>query len=215
MEPFTTILADPGWRYDDALRQSDVRRSSQDQYTTQSVEAICDLYVPSTVRTHGRSEPGRLCGHPVGDHAFLWLWTTSSFLLDGSAARVCNAWGFIPKQIITWVKARETGDAGYILHIGMGHYTRNCTEHLILATRGKVKSLIQTKSEPNVIFAPRTKHSEKPEVVYDLVERLCPGPYLELFARGRPRPGWTAWGNQVERLGTVGDPLPEPALVWP
>ena len=31
------------------------------------------------------------------------------------------------------------------------------------------------------------------------VERLLPGPYLELFARKRA-PGWDAWGDQVEVL---------------
>lgn len=29
-----------------------------------------------------------------------------------------------------------------------------------------------------------------------MIQRLSPGPYLELFAR-RPMPGWDVWGNQV------------------
>ena len=36
---------------------------------------------------------------------------------------------------------------------------------------------------------PRGRHSEKPDAFYDLVERVCPGPYAELFAR-RARFGW-------------------------
>lgn len=42
---------------------------------------------------------------------------------------------------------------------------------------------------------PRGKHSEKPEAFLDLVERVSPGPYLEMFAR-RNRLGWDTWGNE-------------------
>jgi N6-adenosine-specific RNA methylase IME4 len=47
---------------------------------------------------------------------------------------------------------------------------------------------------------PRGKHSAKPEAFLDLVERVSPGPYLEMFAR-RDRLGWDTWGN--ESLGTA------------
>jgi N6-adenosine-specific RNA methylase IME4 len=49
---------------------------------------------------------------------------------------------------------------------------------------------------PNVIFAPRTRHSAKPDELLEIAERLSPGPRLEMFAR-RARPGWVAWGNQA------------------
>ena len=43
---------------------------------------------------------------------------------------------------------------------------------------------------------PVATHSEKPEEARARIERLYPGPYLELFAR-RPVEGWTTWGNEV------------------
>jgi N6-adenosine-specific RNA methylase IME4 len=43
---------------------------------------------------------------------------------------------------------------------------------------------------------PRGAHSEKPEAFLDLVESVCPGRYLELFAR-RNRLGWDTWGNEA------------------
>jgi N6-adenosine-specific RNA methylase IME4 len=50
-----------------------------------------------------------------------------------------------------------------------------------------------------VIEAPRDDHSRKPIGVYDRIERLFAGPYLELFARwAQPRPGWTYWGDQAD-----------------
>lgn len=44
---------------------------------------------------------------------------------------------------------------------------------------------------------PRGRHSEKPAAFLDIVERVSPGPYLELFARA-PRLGWDSWGKGYE-----------------
>ena len=51
----------------------------------------------------------------------------------------------------------------------------------------------------SVLEAPRGRHSEKPQRFYELLERAYPqATKLELFARAA-RPGWAAWGNEVER----------------
>ena len=42
----------------------------------------------------------------------------------------------------------------------------------------------------------QTMHSAKPEAFLDLVERVSPGPYLEMFAR-RNRLGWDTWGDEA------------------
>jgi N6-adenosine-specific RNA methylase IME4 len=73
------------------------------------------------------------------------------------------------------------------------------TEHVIFATRGD-SQIPAALRESNVIHAPRTRHSEKPDAFMDLVERVSPGPYLEMFSR-RARFGWDTWGD--EALGTV------------
>jgi N6-adenosine-specific RNA methylase IME4 len=50
----------------------------------------------------------------------------------------------------------------------------------------------------SVIEASVTVHNSKPDVVYELIERLYPGArYLELFATGAAPRGWTAWGREV------------------
>lgn len=56
----------------------------------------------------------------------------------------------------------------------------------------------EPKNRPDsVIEAPRTKHSKKPEIVYELIEKMYPNQkYLELFARNR-RNGWVSWGDEV------------------
>ena len=51
------------------------------------------------------------------------------------------------------------------------------------------------------MFAPRREHSRKPDEVADAIVRLCGDlPRIELFARTR-RPGWDAWGNEVDKFG--------------
>lgn len=40
---------------------------------------------------------------------------------------------------------------------------------------------------------PRSYHSKKPDAFLDVVERVSPGPYVELFSR-QPRLGWDSWG---------------------
>jgi N6-adenosine-specific RNA methylase IME4 len=134
---------------------------------------------------------------PVGQlaeaDAHLWLWTTNAAL--ESAYDVIRAWGFTPRSILTWCKPRFM----------LGNYLRNATEQVLLGTRGHAPILF--KSQPTWLFAPLQEHSHKPEELYAVIERCSPGPYVELFAR-RKRPGWDAWGNEVEpdiAFGGLGD----------
>jgi len=217
---YRTVLADPPWRYGDALRMDPlVERSSMDHYDTMTIDDICALADANTMPVGGNKLELRLtiAGFEIDHPAFLFLWVTSSFLLSGDGLRVCHEWGFEPKQLITWVKTKkdwtdeierymlsEPGsrihaqlrDPNKGLQLGMGRYTRGVTEHLILATRGKCTALVKSRSVRNVIFAPRREHSRKPDKQYELIEELVPGPYLELFATHQ-QPGWTAWGKEL------------------
>lgn len=179
------IAADPPWAYRDGLEMEDTKRSSGSHYSTMTVEQIIAL-----------GGFGTVAGFAGMRDAFLFLWVTNPFLLDGSGARVCRGWGFEPRQLITWVKGRIDLKRGLVPQIGMGHITRGATEHLILATRGQVTDRVLAKNVPNVFIAPRTKHSRKPSEAYALIERIAAGPYVELFARER-RPKWAAWGDEV------------------
>lgn len=44
---------------------------------------------------------------------------------------------------------------------------------------------------------PRGPHSAKPAAAYDLIERVSPGPYVDIFARAT-RLGWDSWGKGYE-----------------
>ena len=69
------------------------------------------------------------------------------------------------------------------------------TEHVLFARRGNL-DLLQYGLKLS-FDAPRTRHSEKPDVFYDRVVAASPGPRLEMFAR-REREGFVPWGNEVD-----------------
>lgn len=113
--------------------------------------------------------------------AHLWLWVTNNFLEDGLL--VMRALGFRYVTNAVWVKDK----------FGLGQYLRGQHELLLFGVRGSLPAL---EAVPSVIVAPRTRHSEKPEESYRVVEKVSPGARLEMFSR-RARSGWDAWGNEV------------------
>lgn len=133
----------------------------------------------------------------VEDDAHLWLWTTNGTLRDGYD--VAEAFGFTVRSPLTWIK----------LKLGLGNYLRNSTETLLFCTRGNAP--VQYRSQPTWINAPVADHSHKPEELYAVIERVSPGPYLELFARRRPlsNSDWSVWGDSVDSdIQIPGYPVP-------
>jgi N6-adenosine-specific RNA methylase IME4 len=81
--------------------------------------------------------------------------------------------------------------------MGGGYQTRCCAEFCLLAKRGKGVGRLR-RDVKDVIRAPRRRNSEKPVEAYELIEKMWPGPYRELFAR-QQRAGWLpAWGDEVD-----------------
>ena len=133
---------------------------------------------------------GYLLTELLSDDAVLLMWVVDP-LLD-KAFEVINAWGFKYKTVgFTWAKTNRT-KMGFFT--GLGYWTRGNPEMCLLATRGKPKRL--NKSIPQLVVDQRREHSRKPDIVYDHIEKMLPGPYIELFAR-RKREGWNSWGNEV------------------
>jgi N6-adenosine-specific RNA methylase IME4 len=138
---------------------------------------------------------GEILALPVADlaeddaHCFLWI--TDEFLLGGWHTSVLEAWGFywIP-PLIVWHKPSA----------GLGRIFRPAHECLVMGRRGDAR--LNEISERTVhgwrqVYENGSKvHSAKPDGALDLIERLSPGPYLELFAR-RQRIGWDTWGNEA------------------
>ena len=110
------------------------------------------------------------------------------------ALLLIDAWGFTYKTVgFVWVKTNRKAST---LFMGLGYHTRQNAELCLLATRGKPKRL--SGGVHQIIMSPRREHSRKPDEIYERIEALYPGPYLEIFSR-TDREGWDAWGYEAGR----------------
>ncbi len=178
---FAAISADPPWNYVTWSEKNQTRAASQ-HYQTMSLDDICALPVA------GLAAPD----------CVLFMWAINPMLPQ--ALKVMDAWGFSYKSVaFTWAKTTPRTDGSWApkWHIGLGHWTRANSEMCLLGTRGKPKRT--SKAVRQLLVAPRREHSRKPDEFFIGVERLVPGPYLELFSR-QSRPGWEQWGAETTKF---------------
>lgn len=180
---YRTIVADPPWpiTWSSGRTTAGAATGSTRSYTkrplpyaTSSIEQIAAIPVEGV----------------ADDDAHLFMWTLDRFLIDGSAALICRAWGFEPlPQLIVWRKTNA----------GLGRYIRPAHETILVGRRGAARlrevSTVSVHDWRQTYINWSKVHSAKPEGSLDLIESLSEGPYLELFAR-RNRLGWDTWGDQ-------------------
>jgi N6-adenosine-specific RNA methylase IME4 len=180
---FGVICPDFPWEFE-VYSGKGKQRSAERYYDTWPLERI-KTFAP-------------LIGRLAAPDCALLLWAV--WPEHPGAFEVITACGFDYKTVgFVWVKTTKSASAitpdGDGLHTGTGYHTRANTEVALLATRGAPRRL--SNDVHQVIIAPvGEQHSAKPDEVYRRIERLYPGPYLELFAR-KPRDGWTTWGNEI------------------
>jgi N6-adenosine-specific RNA methylase IME4 len=187
MKPgFQCIVADPPWTVKRGPRSAgykvlngrqifahDGGASQPLAYPTMSVTEICNLPIQQLIA------PG----------AHLYLWTINSKI--EAAYKVARAWGFEPSTMLVWAKNPLCG---------LGGAFTISTEFVLFARKG----VLPTKSRQTGTWRNwkrpypngKPKHSMKPSLFQDMVEKVSPGPYLELFARSK-RSGWHSWGNEI------------------
>ncbi len=173
---FRTILADPPWQFNNRTGKMAPEHKRLSRYQTLSLREICEIPVQVAV-----DEP-----------AHLYLWVPNALLNEG--LEVMRSWGFTYKTNIIWHKVRKDGGPD---GRGVGFYFRNTTEIVLFGIRGAQRTLKPGRTQVNIIRSQKQEHSRKPEELYKIIEECSPGPYFELFARGK-RNGWHVWGNQAE-----------------
>ena len=171
---YRTIVADPPWEYTRSAGLGG-KRAAADNYSTMTNDQIAALPISGM----------------ADDDAHLYLWVTNPRMFrerhDGCGPiDIMEAWGFRYVTMLTWHKLGAPG---------MGWYFRGDTEHVLFGIRGNLP-IAPAARESNHLAAHRKEHSAKPDRFYEMVERVSPGPYLELFARRR-RYGWDVWGDQA------------------
>ena len=122
----------------------------------------------------------------------LFLWTTDTHM--PFALQVIASWGFRYSTVaFVWVKKNPSGK----VRSNVGPWVMKNCELCLLGTRGKMLSLKINNNVKQLIEAPVSGHSVKPEEARKRIELLFPGPYIELFARKKSL-GWDSWGDEVE-----------------
>lgn len=171
---YSVIYADPPWSFE-VWSGAGKDRAAENHYPTMTQADIEALPVADM----------------AADDCVLFLWAVMPQLQE--ALDVISAWGFEYKTCaFVWVKTTQDGERPAT---GMGYWTRANAEICLLATRGTPVRL--NADVHQIVQTPRQEHSRKPEEIAARIERLVPGPYLEMFSRA-PRDGWDAWGNQSE-----------------
>ena len=173
---YKTILADPPWRFTNRTGKVAPEHKRLNRYDTLSLSEIKEIPVNSV----------------ADSNSHLYLWVPNALLLEG--LEVMKAWGFTYKTNLIWHKIRKDGGPD---GRGVGFYFRNTTEIILFGIKGSQRTLQPGRSQVNIIKTQKQEHSRKPDGVYDIIENCSPGPYLELFARGK-RDKWDVFGNQSE-----------------
>jgi N6-adenosine-specific RNA methylase IME4 len=179
---FGVIYCDPPWPFE-VYWEDGHQRSAECHYDTLSIAEIKALPVQAL----------------AADDCALILWGTWPDL--PGVLDVIKAWGFEYKSnAFVWVKLNRSGEGFFT---GMGFGTRSNTEYALLATRGDPLRL--NADVHQIIEAPVSQHSEKPEECFSLdriwnctvpcrlgCSRLRAGPYL-VAPHGPARHRLAAW----------------------
>ena len=182
MKKYSIILADPPWKYGDARNYKTKNNptgsgGASKHYPVMTLEELKSIPVKDI----------------ADDDCMLLMWVTGPKMDWG--LEVLKSWGFkfctIP---FVWIKMKN--DMSEPRKDGIGSYTLNNAEYVLLGRKGKywrnstkVKQIIQT---------PKFEHSVKPPEIRDrIVELFGDVPRIELFARQQMN-GWDSIGNDLD-----------------
>lgn len=174
---FPVIYADCPWTFKTYSKKGE-KKSPSKHYKTLTIEDICRF--------------------PVADVAakdcLLFLWVYQPLLPE--ALKVMEAWGFRYVSIgFVWRKLTKHGKE----HISTGYYTRAGMEMVLIGRKGNPPRP-KNRGIRQVFSSPVREHSRKPDEIYEFIEKMYDGPYLELFARSSYRKDWTKVGDEVGKL---------------
>ena len=177
MKKYQIIYADPPWEIGKGGKKK-VRPASSGgklDYQTLSLREIEQILFNATLLSD--------------TNCSLFLWTIDKYLHE--AQRLAENIIYKLHARLVWNKV--TGIPASF-DIRFGH------EYLLWLYKGKLQpAATDERGKIHSVFTEQVKnHSRKPEIAYQIIERLYPNTQkLELFARKR-RDGWDCWGNEVE-----------------
>ena len=171
-QKYKTIVLDPPWKLAMAKEPDNLRQTLQ--YPHMEIDEIKALPVPNLLEEDAR----------------IFLWAINRFLPD--AYDLIKHWGLDYRFTMVWKKTTGMKPV---------NYPQMNAEYIIVATRGNTRN-IGFYDETNFYAcfeAPSKGHSVKPVEFYELLERISPGPRLDMFARS-PHEGFDGWGTEQHNL---------------
>ena len=122
---------------------------------------------------------------PLMDDAVVLLWTTHKFLPD--AFDILKEWDLDYKATLVWNKEK----------IGMGAWFRMQCEFCLVGVKGK--PYWENTKYRDIIEEPRRQHSRKPDIFFDVIDKITLGRKLDYFSREK-RNGWEVFGNDLNKF---------------
>lgn len=168
---YNLIVMDPPWSLKKLTHRARPSQVGFD-YPTMSVKEICSLPVQSI----------------ADKNCWLFLWTTQKYLPD--AFSVIRAYGFNYLLTMSWEKT-------YGRSSGMPLYGFRWNVEFVLVCYVGAKPPLwpSRKLIPAAFSAKNIRHSQKPDLFYEMIEPLGEK-RIDLFAR-KLRSGWEVWGDEV------------------
>lgn len=127
----------------------------------------------------------------LSNKGLLFLWVINCKFEFGFD--LLEHWGYEFFDCIHWVKIAKNGNQ----HASNGHYLRHAKEMCLIGNKRNFK--FEKKYFRSAILAERGAQSEKPTLLYTMIEKMVPnGRYIELFGRkNNLRDKWITLGNEL------------------
>lgn len=168
----------PPWRQSKGGKKS-VRPNSSGEpldYPTLTLEEI--------------SEHLRIATEHTAENSVLFLWTIDKYLFE--AQQIAETLGYKLHARMIWDKVTGIPAAFTVRY---GH------EYLLYMYRGKLLTVAaEMRGKVHTVFRERAqRHSQKPDISYEIIDRLYPNAKkLEMYARVE-REGYDSFGNEVKK----------------
>lgn len=236
---FRVIVADPPWEFGDKLdkMKAGTARSAASNYPTLDLaalkalpidlladeDAVLALWTPCSLFEDGLDLMRAWGFRQVQE--WIWVKLTTAHDDEISVTPAGNIGVGCLAAMRAMARCARKGDRVQLgeyyehgevvfdlpLAFGMGRLARATKESCLIGVRGSPYKHLANRSQRDVFFAPAGRHSEKPEVVQDMLDAMFPeGDRLELFAR-RQRDSfpdddrWVCIGNEAP--ATMGEDI--------
>ena len=173
---YDLIYADPPWKESKGGKKN-VRKNSSGKpldYQTTRLEEIEEHLRQATTLT--------------SENSIMFLWTIDKYLFE--AQKIAEKLGY---KLHARMISNKVNGIPAAFTIRYGH------EYLLYMYKGKLLPIEkQERGKIHSVFTEKVKkHSQKPEIAYEIIERLYPNTSkLEMYARNT-RENWDCWGNEV------------------